>query len=253
MGTSLETERIIGPMGSEFFHLKVPPDMFPDFARLDWNTIGKRVMIDPIDGIISWMSPAETHSFTVQDTAKIVERSASILKLHCRSAGDNRWRPSNTDRKIEADASFYIGENALRYYAAIRDVEDEDAAEKMFCRQNPPDLVIEVEVTHFDARKPAMYKDLGVHEMWQINRSKRQGGKLALATILDLMAPDHKGGPREIEQSLVLPGLKASTLPQALHLSRHGRYQALRTLLEKDLIVPVPAPSRPPEPSSFRP
>ena len=252
MGTSLETERIIGPLGSEFFHLKVPPDMFPDFARLDWNTIGKRVMIDPTGGIISWMSPAEAHSITVRTTDRIVERSADFLKWHVVPVGDNRWRPppDKAAFRVEADSSYYIGKTAIDYYAAIRDVEDETAAEKKFCRQNPPDLVVEVEVTNRDAGKPAKYKTLGVREMWQVKARSSKGPFQPEVVMLDLQA---EGGPQPIAQSMVLPGLKAGTLPRAYHLARHGRLQTLQTLLEKDLIVLVPTTSKPPVPSSFQP
>ncbi len=235
MGTSLETEHIIGPLGSSFYRIKVPSVMREAINwDFDWNKLGKRVMIDAKAGIISWMSPSTTHSITTEDTRMIVMMAAGKAQKLVRPVGDNRWRPPNADRKIEADASFYIGATAERYYTAIRDVEDEDEAEKVFCQQNPPDLVVEIEITNQDADKPGMYADLGVREMWQINRSKRQGRKLA--TILDLMA---EGGPREIEASLVLPGLKITTLPQAFHLARHGLFQALQALLEKELVVPV--------------
>ena len=110
---------------------------------------------------------------------------------------------------------------------------------KEFGQQNPPDLVVEVEVTHFDARKPAKYAQLGVCEMWQINEREDASPIQAGIKIISLQA---EGGPCEAEESLVLRGLKASTLPQAYHLARYHMMSELQTLLKRDLIVPVSAP-----------
>jgi Uma2 family endonuclease len=33
----------------------------------------------------------------------------------------------------------------------------------------PPDLVIDVDITHTDINKNALYKDLGVPEFWRFN------------------------------------------------------------------------------------
>ena len=44
----------IGPLGSEFWRIRVPPEAVPELAReIDWNRLGRRVVIDPVGGLIA--------------------------------------------------------------------------------------------------------------------------------------------------------------------------------------------------------
>ena len=113
----------IGPMGSEFWQIRVPPETIPAMAReFDWNRLGKRVMIDPITGIIAWMSPASAHEGLARDSDKIVEGMAAQAKKRVKVLGGTRWKlpqdPRNTG--LEADASYYIGEQAEQWYATYQ-------------------------------------------------------------------------------------------------------------------------------------
>ena len=231
----------IGPMGSEFWQIRVPPKIVPIMAdRFDWNKLGRRVVIDPIAGIISWINPSGPHVGLAEATVDIVKEASQFLNGQVRGMRDMRWRlpddPKNTG--VEADASFYIAANAERWYTAMAQGWETVAD---FETRTPPDLVVEVEITHLDENKPTRYAELGVQEMWQTtrhqNQDQRQGEdryKIEVV-VLDLQA---RGGPREVVQSRILPGLTAASLPQAYKLALNGRSKELQNLLGKELVAP---------------
>ena len=46
-------ERSIGSMGSEYTRFRVDPEAVPLLAKLDWNSISRRVFIDPVGGLVA--------------------------------------------------------------------------------------------------------------------------------------------------------------------------------------------------------
>ncbi|MCY4459076.1 MAG: Uma2 family endonuclease [Albidovulum sp.] len=244
MDETLARHRCVGPMGSEFWRIEVPPEIVPALAeKLDWNRMGRRVMIDAAKGIISWMSPSSAHATFADAADETVKAAGRQLGVRTRAMRDTRWKrpedPENTG--LEADASFYIGKNAESWYAARR--RDGAAATEAFEASMPPDLAVEVEVTRFDGNKPGRYAALGVREMWRA--ASRDGGNRVEVEILDLRAP---GGPRPAEESAALPGLKAALLPKAFDLAAGGRFEELEELLAAAL-AQAPAPRRDPDDS----
>lgn len=237
MSDHVPETHFIGPMGSEFWQIKVPPEVVPLMAaEFDWNRLGRRMLIDAKVGIISWMNPSGPHVGLAEATADIVKEAGQFFEgRRIRGMRDMRWRlpddPKNTG--VEADASFYIGVNAERWYTAM-----EQGWEKVedFEVRTPPDLVVEVEITHLDETKPARYAELGVREMWQTTRHPGHDQYRIEVTILDLQKP---GGPREVGKSRVLPGLRASSLPEAYRLALLGKSENLQSLLGKELDFPI--------------
>ena len=183
----------IGPLGSEFWRIRVPPEAIPELAReIDWNRLGRRVVIDPVGGLIAWMHPAGPHEGYADAADKVVERVGRRLTGGFpKGMRGMRWRlpedPPNTG--LEADASFYTGEHADAWQRAF---EEGSEAVARFELATPPDLVVEAEVTHLDHDKPARYARLGAPEMWQI---RARTGEAAVIVMLDLQA---EGGPQEL-------------------------------------------------------
>ncbi len=180
----------------------MPPDIVPELAkRVDWNRFGRRVMV-AADGIIAWMTPSGPHEDYADASEETVRLAARLLGRRIKAKRGTRWKrpedPENTG--LEADASFYIGANAERWYAAA---EKGGKAAEVFEAATPPDLVIEVEATHADRDKPDRYAVLGATEMWRA--ALRENGDRIEVEILDLQAP---GGPRPVETSLTLAGLR---------------------------------------------
>ncbi|MDE0307005.1 MAG: Uma2 family endonuclease [Albidovulum sp.] len=240
MSEAFAPQHFVGPMGSEFWRIAVPPDIVPVLAeRVDWNRLGRRVMIDAAGGIIGWMNPSGPHEDYADAADKTVERAARLLGKTAKAKRCTRWKrpddPINTG--LESDASFYVGVNAERWLAARRQGGAEAAAS--FEAANPPDLVAEIEVTHFNGDKPGRYAALGVPEMWLVSRKSLD--RAVEVEILDLRTPD---GPRPVAESPALPCLEAATLSEAFELAINVRYEELEELLAATL-APAPQDSGP--------
>lgn len=73
------THRSTDSMEPVFHHVTVPADR----ARLDWNQLVKRVVIDAVDGIVSRMSPDVTHEWMSGRTESLVGIVTQRLKPQC--------------------------------------------------------------------------------------------------------------------------------------------------------------------------
>ena len=67
---------------------------------------------------------------------------------------------------MEPDCTFYVGERADGYQAALMEGE---AAADAFLESTAPDLVVEVELTNADAGKAERYGQMGVGELWRLH------------------------------------------------------------------------------------
>ncbi len=216
---------VTGSMGSKFWQIVAPPELLPMLASLDWNRLGKRVMIHPETGIIAWMSPSSEHEDLADAADRVVEMSRQLLDMSVKGKRGTRWkRPQDPEKTgLEADAAFYVGWNAERWYAAR---ERGAARIEAFESAVPPDIVVEVEVTHLDERKAELWAALGVREMWRVSRKERDG-PIGIQ-ILDLRATER---PQPATGSVMLPGLSNACLSEALGFAEAGRYEDLRNIL----------------------
>ena len=208
-------ECVTGPMGSQFHRIdSIPLYMMERLAGMDWNLAGRRVMVDAAQGIICWMSPSSVHEVNAKATDRLVEIAGSLLGKQVVLLGGTRWkRPGDPEGTgLEADAAFYVGGNAEAWYASAktgkRALQDFESA-------TPPDLVVEVEVTHLDHDKPDRYAALGAREMWQV--TERESDTPPIVQILDLQA---ERGPTPMETSRLLPVLSSDRLSEALWIAR---------------------------------
>ncbi|MDE2674037.1 MAG: Uma2 family endonuclease [Paracoccaceae bacterium] len=251
MTTTIDEHHVVGPLGSDFWRINVHPELIPSMAReFDWNRLGRRVMIDALGGIITWMNPSSTHADLARASDKVVLFVGSFLKVTVREKGDFRWKRPDDPQNVglEPDAAFYIGRNADDWNTAFR--KGGPKATREFQARTPPDLVVEVEVTHFDEDKPEHYARLGVREMWRVT-STMDGDTMSIE-ILDLQKKD---GRQNLEMSRVLPGLKAETLVEAYWLAWGNDFKELGELLKEEMVrINNPEPddendSSPPTPS----
>ena len=224
----LTEETIAGPMGSEFHRISglTPEGVLDRIRQMDRRGIGRRIFADAVRGTVSWMSPSSAHESLARAADDIIRQSRSVLGWKSKLMGGTRWKLPGWKPQtgLEADAAFYIGENAEGWYAAIRESRQ---AVDAFEERTPPDLVVEVEVTRFDQGKIRKYRDLGVRELWQVTR-KDDDAPVSVA-IIDLQA-EH--APQKITCSRVLPGLDRASLTTALELAERGEDARLAQLLE---------------------
>ena len=109
-------------------------------------------------GILEITMPLESHEFGL----KLIERFILILVfemgMKIKTMGSTTMDREELDRGAEPDCAYYI-QNQSR--VAGRTVD--------FTTEPPPDLVVEVDITHTDIDKNRLYAAMGVPEFWRYN------------------------------------------------------------------------------------
>ena len=170
----------------------------------------RRVLLDPVGGIILLMSLSAGHAVLAEDINKVVDVTAMCLGINSLPMGATRWRrwgdPEGTG--IEPDKCYYVGDSALQYLAANKD-EKQD-----FVDMHPPELVVEVTMSHFDEQKIYFYRDRGVPEYWQV-----RGGEETLPQV-SFLGLQERSEPLSLYASLALPGFTPEALQHCLEVSQ---------------------------------
>ena len=175
----------------------------------------RRVSIDPIRGSAVMMAPSRLHERIAVRLDKVAEGLGGGVPgggLRVEQLRGTRWRdragPQGTG--AEADCAFYVGETAENY---LRAEASGDAQADAFTERHPPDLVVEINVSHTDEGKPAWYRRLGVTELWAVAAGKSPDW--LEVEFLHLQAP---GGPAASGESKVIPGAQPADVKDGLRM-----------------------------------
>ncbi len=110
------------------------------------------------DGVLEITMPLEGH----ERFARLIELFIRILVvelgLKMKSMGSTTLAREDLLKSAEPDNGYYI-----QNYALVADHEVDLAIDP------PPDLVVEVDITHTDIQKNNLYASLGVPEFWRFN------------------------------------------------------------------------------------
>lgn len=98
--------------------------------------------------------------------ASVVDRAAEAFDLPMFCGGSATLKRAGLNKGLEADACFWI-QNA----SAVQTVDRLDLS-----IHPPPDLVVEVDVTHSAVDRESIYASLGVAEMWHFDSATRLTG-----------------------------------------------------------------------------
>lgn len=228
-------------LGSPYTAFKTTPEVIRALAGHPVVNAFRRVVLEPARGFVMLMSPSSTHETLTRQVDKIVDAAIDVLSLTGHMLGSTRWpnQGEGTDTGSEPDCCYYLGESALAYMSAY-DNNDEEA----FIADHPPDLVVEVAVTHKDPDKQMTYRDKGVPEYWHVKASQgKRGTRRAPPDIvfLDLQAP-HR--PTQLLSSRALPGLTpdmvtACLMPDRERIRQVGYNRAIRDMLVEHGLHPV--------------
>ena len=205
-----------GPLGSGVHVLHADGGTVTALAAIDWNRWFSRVCLDPVRGLVVLMTPSRLHEDLARILDHIVDTAAGAVTGASMGLRTTRLRgrrdPPGTG--LEADCAFYVGERASAYRAAL--VAGEAAADRFFER-TPPDLVVEVEITHADEGRSERYADLGVRELWRLH-----GRKGTRELRVEFLALRPGTPPRPLTASHVLGGLTAGDVREAVDGVRFG-------------------------------
>jgi Uma2 family endonuclease len=107
-------------------------------------------------GILEITMPLEDHEFA----ARLIERFIYFLVLEMglkiKTMGSTTLEREDLDRSPEPDNAYYIQNQPLVAGRKVNLQEDP-----------PPDLVVEVDITHTDVDKLQLYASIGVPEFWR--------------------------------------------------------------------------------------
>ncbi|MDY6785012.1 MAG: Uma2 family endonuclease [Cyanobacteriota bacterium] len=109
-------------------------------------------------GILEIAMPLEDHEFAVRLIELFIRILVVEMGLRIKTMGSTTLERQDLDRSPEPDNAYYI-QNQYRV-----------AGRKINLQQDPPpDLVVEVDITHTDINKLQLYASLGVPEFWRYN------------------------------------------------------------------------------------
>ena len=162
---------------------------------------------DLAGGLAVFMAPSRAHEVTSEEVGDLVKALCHANGLAIVSLRSATARTGDRNRGLEPDESYLIGERAARFLRIKSEQGLEAALED--AGDDPPDLAVEVEHTEYDSGKIAIYRNLGVRELWEL----ATGAARRAPRILDLQAPS---GARPVEVSRILPGVQAERLPAAV-------------------------------------
>jgi len=161
------------------------------------------------DGVLELTKTLEIHEFSAWLIGRFIYILASELGLDLKTMGSTTLDRESLDRSGEPDAAYYIQNQPL---VAGRDVDLES--------DPPPDLVVEVDITHTDIDKLQLYAAMGVPEFWRYNGE--------VWRIYQRQGSDYK----EVDSSPTFPAVPKDKLYEFLATARISEMNADRELRE---------------------
>lgn len=194
--------------------VKSPAEQRVLLSNVSWETY-ERLLEDHLDssaprftydrGMLEILSPSSEHERFNRRIAQLV--LAATEEMGVEDLGSTTFRREDLESGFEPDSCFYV-QNEAR-------VRGKDRIDLTV--DPPPDLVIEVALTHPSINRLPIYARLSVPEVWRYDGTRLQILKLENAAYA------------EVPESVVLPSLKRSTLDRLIEQSKSmGRTAWLR-------------------------
>ncbi|MDY6781286.1 MAG: Uma2 family endonuclease [Cyanobacteriota bacterium] len=147
-------------------------------------------------GILELMAPLPEHETYAWTVGRLLTVLSEELGLEIRGLRSTTWRSQSQAVGKEADQCFYIQNESL-----VRDKLEIDLNV-----DPPPDLAIEIDVTHSALDKLSIYAGLKVPELWHFRKRE----------FLIYQLTDE--GYRESEESLAFPAFPVKEIARFLQL-----------------------------------
>ncbi len=154
----------------------------------DYAEIPQRINFD--NGVLELMTLSAEHAQYSRFLASLVVQLSVDRGIKMASRGSNTLKQMRKFKGLETDECFYVSKESKIRGKARLDMSVDP----------PPDLVIEVDITHHTVDREAIYAEFGVPEMWKFD------GKKLIAYALV------RGSWKEIDKSVAFPFLKPSEL-----------------------------------------
>lgn len=149
-----QTPQLIGEKRVVFYHLNW--QSYQQILQAVGENRSARLSYD--QGILEITMPLEDHEFAAELIGRFIYFLVVELGLKIKSMGSTTLEREELSRGAEPDRAYYIQNQSCV------------AGKKVDLKQDPPpDLVVEVDITHTDINKPLLYASMGVSEFWRYN------------------------------------------------------------------------------------
>jgi Uma2 family endonuclease len=125
-------------------------------------------------GTLEITMPLESHEWASELIGLFIRILTVEMGLKLKSLRSTTINRQDLDRGAEPDCAYYI-QNQARVAGKTID----------FTQDPPPDLVVEVDITHTDIDKNRIYASMGVPEFWRYNGRELKIYKLEQNTYLE--------------------------------------------------------------------
>lgn len=166
---------------------------------------GARLTYD--DGVLEITVPSELHGFSGRLIERFISTLVELMGLRMKTMGSTTMNYPHLKKGAEPDNAYYIQNQSL---VKGREVD--------FSQDPPPDLVVEVDITHTDIAKNRFYSSLGVLEFWRFD------GKVWRIYQLQ------EGVYVEVEVSPTFPQVPKKRLYAFLEEAKEDEIEAVRSL-----------------------
>jgi Uma2 family endonuclease len=153
------------------------------------------------NGTLTLSTKSRRHEWYAERLAELVKALAKAFDLEWEDAGGATYRREEMNAGAEGDKTFYFGAHA----EIMRGCLDVDLS-----TQPPPDLAIEVEVTHAASAAMAVWEQLGVPEVWRFDPIVDEFG---------FWTRRDDGHYERADVTLFFPGIKAEQILKRLQLA----------------------------------
>jgi Uma2 family endonuclease len=159
------------------------------------------------DGVLEITVPLEEHEFYVRLIEYFLRTLVELMGMRIKTLGSTTLNFPRLRKGAEPDSAYYIQNQPLVKGRTVDLKQDP-----------PPDLVVEVDITHTDIAKNQFYSSLGVPELWRFNGKTWR--------IYQLQAEVYK----EVEVSPTFPKVPKQRLYLFLEQAKEDEVKAVQAL-----------------------
>lgn len=159
------------------------------------------------DGVLEITVPLEDHEFFGRLIERFILTLVELMELRIKTMGSTTMNYPSLKKGAEPDNAYYIQHQPQ---VKGRNVN--------FSQDPPPDLIVEVDITHTDIAKNQFYANLQVPEFWRFN------GKVWRIYQLQ------EGVYVEVEASPTFPKVPKERLYAFLEAAKEDEIEAVRSL-----------------------
>jgi Uma2 family endonuclease len=185
---------------------------FELYERLVQELEGRHVLVTFDGGRLEFMSPSPEHEWWKITIGRLIEALALERAVAVEGLGSTTFKRADLAKGLEPDECYY-----LRGARELRRKREADLR-----RDPPPDLVVEVDITHRAIDRETIYAALGVREVWRFD-----------GRVLSFLVLQPEGAYGRSDASAAFPGLCAVDVERFLRLAEE-RDQGAAVLAFRD-------------------